>query len=123
MAQSETNIFSDIAMREKCVVLEEQTQAAFARRHPNSTFAIVEDSSTKRDPPAIGPNDSRDAAQQHRLTRAGGAEDAERGISGGELRLQIEAGESFLDLDFERHVSIAPIERAPGPACASSNKV
>ena len=65
-------------VREERVLLEDETDASLLRQPVDPCRRVEEHAAVERDPPALGPDESGDRAQDARLARAGGADERER---------------------------------------------
>jgi hypothetical protein len=63
MAQAESDVLSDCAVREKRVVLKEHPQVALARRDLNALLGVEQDAVVKHDAASVGPLEPCNAPQ------------------------------------------------------------
>src|ERR1700675_473382 len=122
IVQAKRDVLRDRAMRKQRVMLKQHADAPFARGNSHALGRIEKYAFVQRDPPARGPFESRDAAQQHGLARARSAQNAQRGCGRAERNVQGEIRELLFDLNFQAHVSAVPSARAANAARASSSK-
>lgn len=105
--EAEGNILGDGQMREECVMLKKQADAAVAAGEIDTPRGVEKHAAIERDAAAIGALKARDAAERHALAGAGWTENGERIRVAGKCDIQIVGGEALFELDFEGHVSDA----------------
>src|SRR3984957_1460354 len=122
IVQTKSNVLRHGAMWKQRVMLKQHAEAPLARGNSDAPVRIEEDAVVQRDAPACGPFEAGNAAQQHGLARARGAQNAQRSFRCAKRNFQLEIRQLLFDLDFQTHVNAVPNARAADVARASSSK-
>jgi hypothetical protein len=136
VTRAERDVASDVEVRKKRVLLEDEADSAPLGRHVDPTSPVEPGLRAERDDAALGPEEPSDCAKDARLTGSGGADERHGLCAYRERQLETEGAETVIDVELERlHASTtfaarrtsalattrrAPIARAVSNATSNS---